>query len=111
MTKLSMIPISLALVAGIAHAQAPKGDKPATPADKPAPPAAEKKAPPADSKPNPDAKPVMPKPPEPPKPAQELTDMIKGMTGTWKCTGQAEIMGTMMDVKATIAHKADLGGW
>jgi hypothetical protein len=105
MTKLSMIPISLALVAGIAHAQAPK-------ADKAAPPAADKKAPPADSKPNPDAKPpVAAKPPEMPKPSQEMADMIKGMTGTWKCTGQAEIMGSMMDVKATITHKSDLNGW
>ena len=85
MTKLSLIPISLALVAGIAHADAPKGEK------------AEKQ--------------VAAKPPEMPKPSQEMVDMIKGMSGTWKCTGQAEIMGTMMDVKATITHKSDLNGW
>ena len=53
--------------------------------------------------------PAADKAPVPPKlevPA-ELTAMAKQMTGSWKCTGQAELMGTMLDVKATITHKAD----
>jgi hypothetical protein len=29
------------------------------------------------------------------------------MNGAWKCVGQAEIGGQMMDVKATITHKVD----
>jgi hypothetical protein len=47
----------------------------------------------------------------PAKPA-EVTDALKGMTGTWNCTGKAELGGVMHDdVKGTIAHKADLDGW
>jgi uncharacterized protein DUF1579 len=48
---------------------------------------------------------------EMPKPPQELADMAKQMAGTWKCTGQAEIGGQMLDVKATITHKLDLDNW
>ena len=107
MTKLHLLPISLVLVAGAAYAQ-PKTTPPgqakkeaAAPADaaKPAPPPADKKMPPAE-------------PPKPAEPAQELKDAAKGMAGTWKCTGQAEVMGQMIDVKATITHKVDsLGGF
>jgi hypothetical protein len=89
MRNLKILPLALVLVAGAAYAQ-PKSDKPAAP---PAPP------------------PVAPKPEGPPKPSPELTDMIKGMNGTWKCTGTAEINGAMTDVKATITHKSDLNGF
>jgi hypothetical protein len=47
----------------------------------------------------------------PPKPAQELTDMAKGMAGTWKCTGKAEMGGVTGDIKGTITHKTDLDGF
>ena len=105
MRKLNLLPISLVLVAGAAYAQ-PKSDKAAPPAQEKANggAAAAKPAPPAPP-------PVAPKPAEPPKPAQEFVDMAKGMAGTWKCTGTAEIMGEMKDVKATITHKADLNGF
>ena len=101
MKNLKLLPIALVLVfASAAYAQ-PKAGAPAPEA---------KKAPDA-SKPAPTGPaPVAPKA-EPPKPAQEFTDMAKGMNGTWKCTGQAEIMGEMKDVKATITHKLDLNGF
>jgi hypothetical protein len=47
----------------------------------------------------------------PPKPAQELTDAAKAMAGTWKCTGTADMGGTMGDIKGTITHKTDLDGF
>jgi hypothetical protein len=101
MRKQTLLPITLVLVAGTAYAQ-PKSDKAAPPAQEKA--AAMKKAP--DAPP-----PVAPKPEGPPKPPQEMADMIKGMSGTWRCTGTAEVMGQMKDVKATITHKSDLNGW
>ena len=101
MKKLGLISISLVSFVGVAAAQTPpaKGApavppeaKKAPPADKPAaPPAADQKMPP-------------PKPPEAPA---ELAEFAKGMAGTWKCTGTAELGGQMMDVKATITHKVD----
>jgi hypothetical protein len=102
MNKLALVSVSLVTLAGVAAAQNPpaKG-APAVPTaeKKAAPPAdAAKKAPPADEK---------AAPPKPAEPAQELKDMAKGMAGTWKCTGQAEIMGQMIDVKATITNKVD----
>ena len=54
--------------------------------------------------------PVPTTPPVAPKPAEappELAEMAKGMAGTWKCTGQAEMGGQMLDVKATITHRVD----
>src|SRR6185436_17325567 len=70
---------------------------------------AEKKAPPADKAPAPAPAPTADKA-APPKPAEapaELAEFAKNMGGSWKCTGQAEIGGQMMDVKATITHKVD----
>jgi hypothetical protein len=101
MTKLTLIPLMIATLAGSVSADDKDKKAPAPPADK--------KAPPADKK-APDAKPVdtAAKPPEMPKPAPELVEMAKAMNGTWKCTGQADLGGSMGDVKATISHKADL---
>jgi hypothetical protein len=47
----------------------------------------------------------------PPKPPQEVADLAKAMSGTWTCTGKADIGGTMADVKGTSTHKLDLDGW
>lgn len=58
-----------------------------------------------------DAKKMMAPPPEAPKPPQELTDMAKAMSGTWKCAGKAEMGGVTGDVKGTITHKSDLDGY
>jgi hypothetical protein len=78
------------IISGAAFAGDPKaGGAPAVPADA-------KKAPP-------DAK--------PPGPPQELADMAKAMAGTWKCTGKADMGGTLGDIKGTITHKADLDGF
>lgn len=99
MKNLKLLPLTLVLVAGAAYAQ-PKSDKAAPPAQEKAAAAAAKPAPPAPP-------PVAAKPATPPGPSQELKDLAKGMGGTWKCTGTAEIMGQMIDVKATITHKAD----
>jgi hypothetical protein len=51
-----------------------------------------KKAP--DAKKAPEPKKEEPKKMEAPKPAQELTDMAKGMTGNWTCTGKFTMDGT-----------------
>jgi hypothetical protein len=97
----AMITLALITATSIATAgDAPKAagsGAPATPkadakADKAAPPAAE-----------------MPKPP------QELADVGKAMTGTWKCKGQVftdmkdPTKGT--DVAATMTYKLDLNNW
>ncbi|MBV8761563.1 MAG: hypothetical protein JO257_29985 [Deltaproteobacteria bacterium] len=62
-----------------------------------------------------DAKKMMAPPPggdaKPPGPPQEIADMAKGMSGTWKCVGKADVMGTMQDIKGTVTHKSDLDGW
>ncbi len=88
----ALIWISLAALVGTALAEdkKPAAGAPAMPAVRPAEP---------------------PKPPEAPKPAAELTDTLKAMAGTWKCTGTADMGGTTMDVKATITHKRDLDGF
>ena len=88
----ALIWISLATLVGAAQAddKKPAAGAPAMPAVKPAEP---------------------PKPPEAPKPAAELVDSVKAMSGTWKCTGTADMGGAMMDVKATITHKVDLDGF
>jgi hypothetical protein len=106
MNKLALVSLSLVSLVGIATAQTP----PAKGA--PAVPAAEKKAPPpaADAKKPAPPAPTTDKPATPPKPAEappELADFAKKMGGTWKCTGQAEVMGQMIDVNATITHKVD----
>jgi hypothetical protein len=44
-----------------------------------------------------------------PKVPQEVTDMIKNASGSWKCTGKSfNPDGTSMDMKATMTMKADL---
>lgn len=46
---------------------------------------------------------------EMPKPAQELTDMAKGMTGSWSCTGKWTMDGTnWTDFKGTNKMSVDL---
>ena len=97
MKTLTLISLSFATLVGAAHAQ-DKAPSPTPDKKLPAPPA-DKKAPDAGA---------MAKPPEAPKPATEIADMVKAMSGTWKCTGQADLGGTMQEVKATITHKADL---
>lgn len=52
-----------------------------------------------------------PKAPEVPKPPQEVADMAKAMSGSWTCSGKADMGGTMLDVKGTVTHKIDLEGW
>ena len=37
--------------------------------------------------------------------------MAKAMSGTWTCTGKADIGGTMMDVKGTATHKLALDNY
>lgn len=48
-----------------------------------------------------------------PKPPQELADMAKSMSGTWKCTGKAlgEDMKTMQDMKGTAKPKLAMNGY
>lgn len=36
-----------------------------------------------------------------------MVELAKLMKGTWKCTGKADIGGTMFDIKATMTHKLD----
>jgi hypothetical protein len=48
------------------------------------------------------------------KPAvpQEVTDMLKGAAGTWRCTGKNFLPdGTSVDMKATMTMKADLDSY
>src|SRR6185503_3228619 len=47
-------------------------------------------------------------PPKPPEVPAELVELTKQMAGAWKCTGQSDIMGQMLDGKATVTHRADL---
>ena len=105
MKTFTQISISLALTLGLGSV-ALAGDAakaPATPAKKEAPAADAKKAPEA------------PKKMEPMKAPQELADMAKMMTGTWKCDGKMMTDPTkpadMMAMKMTMKMKTDLGGW
>jgi hypothetical protein len=103
MRKVALVSISLFSLVGIASAQAPTAPAkgaPAAPAEKKAPPPAESKpAPPPAEKPA--------GPPKPPEVPAELVELTKQMAGTWKCAGQSSVMDQMIDVKATINHKAD----
>ena len=108
MIKLTTIPCTLALLAGLAHAGDPNTSAPMTPAKDAKSPAADKSAS-ADKAPA--AKMAEPPKLEMPKPPQEIADMGKGMVGTWKCTGSGTIGGTTMDFKGTITHKLDLDKW
>ena len=47
----------------------------------------------------------------PPKPPQEVTDMMKKMAGTWKCTGSHYMEGTAAPMTATMKSKGDLDGF
>jgi hypothetical protein len=119
MKKLALVSVSIVSLApvslvGIAGAQTPpaKGAPAVPAAEKKAPPPAadaKKPAPPADKAAPPAEKAAAEKmaPPKPPEAPAELADMAKNMAGSWKCTGQAELGGQMMDVKATITHKVD----
>src|SRR5688572_4963169 len=98
MKKLALISISLAAFVGLASAQ-----QPAPPAKAPTPPPAAKPAPTADKM----QAPPPAVPPKPPAVPAELTDFGKKQGGVWKCTGQTEIMGQMIDTKATLTHKPD----
>ena len=103
MTKVTQIALVLSLVgmSGSAMAGDDKKAPAPAPADKKAPPPApaDKKAPPAPAM-------VMPKVP------QEVTDMLKGATGTFKCTGKDFMPdGTAADMTATMNMKADLDGF
>lgn len=54
------------------------------------------------------------KAPMPPMPKipQEVTDMVKGTSGNWKCTGKDFMPdGTAVDLKATMTMRADLDGF
>src|SRR5262245_51772022 len=102
MMKTMMCSLALVLLGGVAAADTPpaKG-APAVPAKDPAKtPAAEKAAPPA-GKPAEKAPAPPAAMPELPRPPQELADLAKTMTGTWRCTGTADMGGTMIDVKST----------
>jgi hypothetical protein len=47
-----------------------------------------------------------------PKPAAEIGDMMKGMAGTWKCTGTTmDTKGASTPMKATMKTKVDLDGF
>jgi hypothetical protein len=47
-----------------------------------------------------------------PKPPQELAEMAKTMTGSWKCKGQSLGMDMKMaDMTATMKSKSDINGW
>ena len=87
MIKFTVAMVSMVAVSGLAFAGDPKAGAPAPKAD-----AKDAKAPAADAK-----KMEMPKAP------QELADMIKGMQGTWKCSGKVlgEDMKTMTDMTGT----------
>jgi hypothetical protein len=105
--KLTVASLSLAVLGTTAFAQpAAKPATPATPAKAAQPAQPTKVAPPADSK-APVAPPQPTAPPKPPTPAQEMVDLAKVMNGTWKCTGKADVAGTMFDLKATMTHKVD----
>jgi hypothetical protein len=95
MKNLTTLSIVLALCAS-AYAGDPKAGGGGAP---PAPPADKKAPPPADAK-MPDM-----------KPAPEIAEMAKAMAGTWKCSGQVDMGGTMVDIKGTVTHKADLDGY
>lgn len=47
-----------------------------------------------------------------PKVPQEVVDMLKGASGTWKCTGKSFMPdGSSMDLKGTMSMKSDLDGF
>ena len=47
-----------------------------------------------------------------PKIPQEVVDMLKGASGSWKCTGKNFAPdGTAVDMKATMTMKSDLDGF
>jgi hypothetical protein len=47
-----------------------------------------------------------------PKPPQEIADMVKGESGTWKCDGTATGMdGKESKFTAKMTSKSDLDGW
>ena len=49
---------------------------------------------------------------DPPKPPQEVSDMLKAMTGTWKCTGTGQGMdGKDVKFTGTMSSKSDLDGF
>jgi hypothetical protein len=100
MNKLAMVSLSLVSFVSIAAAQTPPADKKTPPAATPAAPAAKVPA----AAPAAADKMAPPKAPEVPA---ELATLGKQMAGTWKCTGKNEIMGQMVDVKATLSHKVD----
>ena len=96
--NIALAMVSVAALSGLAvagdpakGAPAPKDTKTAPPADKATPPAAM----------------------EMPKAPQELADMAKGMTGSWKCTGKAlgMDMKTMTDMTGTAKPKLEFDGF
>lgn len=91
--KITVSTLALAILGTTAFAQ---------PAAKPAPQAAKVAPPPADKAPV-----APPMPPAPMTPSQEVVDLGKAMNGAWKCTGQVDMGGNKVDVKATITHKVD----
>ena len=58
------------------------------------------------------AKTPAPKAMEMPKAPKEVADMVKGMEGTWKCTGKGYMPdGSTVDMTGTVKSKSDLAGF
>jgi hypothetical protein len=105
MNTFSRVAIAMVGMTGLVAAQ-PKADPKA--ADPKAAPKAETKA--ADPKPA-DAKAGAPMQSKPP---QEIADVAKAASGTWRCKGQAMMDPATMkmaDMTATMKVKSDLAGW
>jgi hypothetical protein len=104
MNKLTMVAVALVSMSGFAlagDAKDPKAGAPKADAPKAGAPAPKADAPKAG-----DMKMEM-------KPPQELADMAKTMTGTWKCSGKVlgMDMKTMQDMTATAKLKLDMDGY
>ena len=105
MKTFSSVVIATLTMVGMATAQ-PK------PADPKAPAAPAKGAPATPAKADSKAAPPAVAPMAAPTPAPEIKEMLKSMSGTWKCTGQATMsMDPMGPMKATMKSKADLDGF
>src|SRR5438105_5709409 len=99
MNKLTMTMLMVSGMAGLALADTPKAPDAKAPVTAPAP---------APKAPDMKAGAAM----EMPKPPQEISDMAKGMGGSWNCDGTFHTPdGKTMAYKSTVKPEVKLDGW
>jgi hypothetical protein len=121
MKTFSRVAVATFAMVGVSFAQpapTPAPAKPAPTTAKPAPAPTPTKTPDAAMKKAPDALKADPKgapvgtKPAMPKAPQEVADLAKTMTGTWRCKGEGvEMDGSKKPMTATSRTKADLDKW